>query len=302
MKLVVFGLSLSSSWGNGHATTYRALLRAFAARGHEVRFYEWDAPWYRGPRRDLPQPSFCTLVIYSEWSSIRDQAIRYARNADAVIIGSYVKDGPALIEDLLGAGVQGLCFYDIDTPVTVAQLRRGEHVSVRPDQIPRLRYYFSFTGGPFLHDVLETELGARSARPLYCSVDADAYRPAAPRDAFGASIAYMGTYSEDRQPKLDSLLLSPARRLQDHTFLVVGPQYPNSIPGPSTSCASSTCRRPTTRPSIPDPPGSSTSRGLICASPAGRPPSGSSRPQPAVPRSSLTAGQASIASRSEERV
>ena len=62
MKLVVFGLSLSSSWGNGHATTYRALLRAFAERGHEVVFYEWDAPWYSGAHRDLPDPAYCRLV------------------------------------------------------------------------------------------------------------------------------------------------------------------------------------------------------------------------------------------------
>src|SRR5690606_4761982 len=64
MKLVVFGLSLSSSWGNGHATTYRALLRAFAAREHEVVFYEWDAPWYGGAHRDLANPEFCRLELY----------------------------------------------------------------------------------------------------------------------------------------------------------------------------------------------------------------------------------------------
>ena len=56
LRLAFLGLSLSSSWGNGHATTYRALLRGFASRGHEVTFLERDVPWYGGDHRDLPDP------------------------------------------------------------------------------------------------------------------------------------------------------------------------------------------------------------------------------------------------------
>lgn len=74
MKLVVFGLSLTSSWGNGHATTYRGLLRAFADRGHDVTFYEWDAPWYGGKNRDLPAPDFCRLVLYPDWDTVAQRA------------------------------------------------------------------------------------------------------------------------------------------------------------------------------------------------------------------------------------
>ena len=63
MRLVVFGLTLSSSWGNGHATTYRALLKAFAARGHDVTFFERDESWY-ADNRDLGEPDFCRLILY----------------------------------------------------------------------------------------------------------------------------------------------------------------------------------------------------------------------------------------------
>ena len=70
MKLVVLGLSLASSWGNGHATTWRALLRAFAARGHDVTFLERSVPWYAGPRRDLPDPGFCRLAFYHELAEL----------------------------------------------------------------------------------------------------------------------------------------------------------------------------------------------------------------------------------------
>ncbi len=133
MKLVVFGLSISSSWGNGHATTYRALLRAFAARGHEVVFYEWDAPWYRGEHRDLPDPNFCRLVLYGEWEEIASQALADARGADATLVGSYVHQGAQVIDDLAEGGIDPLFFYDIDTPVTVSLLRSANADYLRAD-------------------------------------------------------------------------------------------------------------------------------------------------------------------------
>ncbi len=226
MKLVVVGLSLSSSWGNGHATTYRALLRAFAARGHDVTFHEWDAPWYRGEHRDLPDPDFCRLDLYPSWDAVRGRVIAEAREADAALVGSYVHEGPRVIDDLAGAGVEPLFFYDIDTPVTVGQLRGGEPVSLRPDQVPLFTRYFSFTGGPFLSEVLEGELRAADAKPLFCSVDTERYRPVAPDPKLAADLAYMGTYSQDRAPGMERLLLEPARRRGGGRFLVAGPQYP----------------------------------------------------------------------------
>jgi spore maturation protein CgeB len=228
MKLVVFGLTISSSWGNGHATTYRALLRAFAARGHEVVFYEWDAPWYSG-NRDLAAPGYVTLKLYDEWANVAAAAIAEAKDADATLVGSYVKDGPRVIDDLAEAGVDPLFFYDIDTPVTVAALRGGGAEYLRPDQVPLFTRYLSFTGGPFLHEVLEGELGAREARPLYCSVDVDRYHPVQGDPLLVSDLAYMGTYAPDRQPVLERFLVQPARRMPERRFYVAGPQYPDDI-------------------------------------------------------------------------
>ena len=228
MKLVVFGLSISSSWGNGHATTFRALLRAFAARGHEVVFYEWDAPWYAG-NRDLAKPAHVTLQLYAEWERIAARAVAEAKDADATLVGSYVKDGPRVIDALAEAGVDPLFFYDIDTPVTVAALRRGGAEYLRRDQVPLFTRYLSFTGGPFLHEVLEGELGAREARPLYCSVDTDRYHPTEIDPLLVSDLAYMGTYAPDRQPVVDRFLNQVARRLPERSFLVAGPQYPEDF-------------------------------------------------------------------------
>ena len=232
MKLVVFGLSISSSWGNGHATTYRALLRAFAARGHEVVFYEWDAPWYR-ENRDQPRPEFCRLVLYPDWETVAAEAIAEAREADAVLVGSYVKDGPRVVDDLAGAGIDPLFFYDIDTPVTVSALRGGGAEYLRPDQVGCFTRYFSFTGGPFLHEVLEAELGAREATPLYCSVDPVRYHPVAADPELACELGYMGTYAPDRQPVVEGFLLDVARRLPERGFVVAGPQYPEDVAWPA---------------------------------------------------------------------
>jgi spore maturation protein CgeB len=232
MKLVVFGLTLSSSWGNGHATTYRALLRAFSARGHEVTFYEWDAPWYGGPHRDLAAPDFCGLVLYPDWHSIASDTLAECREADAVLVGSYVRGGAELIDSLVEAGIAPLFFYDIDTPVTVASLRRGSADYLRADQVPLFTRYLSFTGGPFLVSVVEAEFGALEARPLYCSVDETRYRRTPPDPEFDVDLAYMGTYAPDRQPVLDRFIAGVAAQLRDRTFLVAGPQYPPDLGWP----------------------------------------------------------------------
>ncbi|MDF1586126.1 CgeB family protein [Marinimicrococcus flavescens] len=229
MRLVVLGLSITSSWGNGHATTFRALLRGMAARGHEVSFLERDVPWYAA-NRDLPEPPFCRTFLYGEPGELKERFAGLVADADTVMVGSYVPDGIEVAAWACATARGVTAFYDIDTPVTLAALERGECAYLAPGLIPGFDLYLSFTGGPVL-ERLEKVWGARAARPLYCSVDTDAYRPTGqkPRLALG----YLGTYSPDRQPGLDSLLLEPARRCPKLRFAVAGPQYPAEIAWPA---------------------------------------------------------------------
>ena len=228
MKLVVLGLSLSSSWGNGHATTFRALLSEFAARGHEVLFLERDVPWYAA-HRDLPEPDFCDLAYYSDLAGLERWRDEVAA-ADAVMVGSYVPEGIA-VGEWVQRHARGLtAFYDIDTPVTLAALGRGECEYLSPAVIPGYAIYFSFTGGPTLTR-LEREFGAPRARALYCSVDTGRYRPLDVPKRW--DLSYLGTYSADRQPPLEKLLLEPARARPDLLFVVAGPQYPADIAWPA---------------------------------------------------------------------
>lgn len=228
MKLVVLGLSLSSSWGNGHATTFRALLSAFAARGHEVLFLERDVPWY-ARHRDLPCPDFCDLRYYASLAELDRWAGEIA-GADAVMVGSFVPDGVAVGRMVQQTARGVACFYDIDTPVTLARLARGDCDYLSADLIPGYDIYFSFTGGPTL-DRLESAFGSPRARALYCSVDVTRYRPLAGPKKW--DLTYLGTYSDDRQPTLDRLLIAAARACPDRRFAVAGPQYPASIDWPA---------------------------------------------------------------------
>ncbi len=223
LNIVIAGLSLSSSWGNGHATTYRALIAGLHALGHRITFLERDVPWY-AENQDLPDPEFCELHLYTDLDDLRERFARTIRDADAVVVGSYVPDGIAVLDHVLATARGAVSFYDIDTPVTLGMLEREECDFIHPRQIPLLDIYFSFAGGPNLTR-LEEEFGARRAAALYCSVRADQYRPTG--EPFAWDLGYIGTYSPDRQPTLDALLLEPARRLPDRRFLVAGPQYPD---------------------------------------------------------------------------
>lgn len=227
-KLVVLGLSLSSSWGNGHATTYRALLRAMAKRGYDILFLERDVPWYAA-ERDLPSPAYCRLAFYPDLDALAAWREEIAL-ADAVIVGSYVPDGIAIGRWIQQVARGRRAFYDIDTPVTLAAMRRGECTYLTPELVAGYDLYLSFTGGPLLRDI-ERRLGAPMARALYCSVDADRYRPA--RVASEFALSYLGTYSRDRQGALEELLLEPARRAPHLRFAVAGSLYPAGIRWPA---------------------------------------------------------------------
>jgi spore maturation protein CgeB len=229
MKIVVLGLSISSSWGNGHASTYRALVRALAGRGHDVLFLERDLPWYRA-NRDLPKPPYCRLGLYQETGDLGRKYAEDISTADLVIVGSYVPDGIEVLDHVQRLALGCTAFYDIDTPITLAALRRGQAEYLDRRQIARFDLYLSFTGGPTLQR-LEQEFGARRARALYCSVDADAYRPS-PETARDRDLGYLGTYSTDRQPTLDALLNEPARLWPEGRFIVAGSQYPASMQFP----------------------------------------------------------------------
>lgn len=228
MTIVIVGLSITSSWGNGHATTYRGLVRELSARGHTVLFLERDAEWYAS-NRDLPKPPYCAVQIYSGFRDLKARFAATVRNADLVIVGSYVHEGVEIGEWVTRTARGVTAFYDIDTPVTIANLIKSKVDYISTALIRKYNLYLSFTGGPILH-YLEGHYGAQLARPLYCSVDTTLYEPDDKKLKW--DLGYMGTYSDDRQPALERLLLEPALRWSEGRFAVAGPQYPRKVRWP----------------------------------------------------------------------
>ena len=224
MKIAIFGLTLSSSWGNGHATPYRAIIRALHRCGHQVTFYEKDVEYY-ALRRDFQQYPYGKLVLYHSWDEIRESAMRDAAASDAVIVGSYCPEGARIGDDVLNLAVPLRVFYDLDTPVTIDRLATGPVEYLRPDQMPEWDLYLSFTGGRIL-DELRQRWRVRRPEPLFGCVDPDVHARVAARDDFRSLLSYMGTYAADRQEKLDRFFLEPARRLPNETFLLAGSLYP----------------------------------------------------------------------------
>ena len=228
MKLVILGLTVSSSWGNGHATLWRGLIRALGRRGHRVLFYERDVPYY-AQNRDIGTLDGGELRLYDDWSAVRGETAHELRDADAAIVTSYCPDGVAASDLVLDQRCLRV-FYDLDTPVTLARLGRGEPVAyIGPRGLAGFDLVLSYTGGSALI-ALQSRLGARRVAPLYGSVDPESHRPAPPQPHYCSDLSFLGTYAEDRQPALAALLIEPARRRPQRRFLIGGAMYPVSFP------------------------------------------------------------------------
>jgi len=228
LNIVILGLSITSSWGNGHATTYRGLVRALVQRGHQVLFLERDVPWYAAAR-DLADPPYGFTALYGSLGELKKKFSTAIRQADVVIVGSYVPDGIEIGQWVIDTRGGIAAFYDIDTPVTLAALERGESLYLSTDLIPRYDLYLSFTGGEMLQ-YLQSHYGSPMARAFYCAVDADIYQPLSLPARW--NLGYMGTYSPDRQEALEKLLIEPARRCREARMVVAGPQYSAAIEWP----------------------------------------------------------------------
>lgn len=226
---VFLGLSITSTWGNGHATTYRGLIKELARRGHAVTFLERDVPWYAS-NREFADLEFCDIGLYQNLEDLECRFAETVRHADAVIVGSYVPEGIAVGRWVQSTAKGVKAFYDIDTPVTLSDLTRRSCEYLSRELIPGYDLYLSFTGGPTLRRI-ERKLGSPCARPLYCSVDPTLYFPE--WTAVRWNMAYLGTYAPDRQPALTSLLLDVAKDHPRLSFAVAGPQYPSEVEWPA---------------------------------------------------------------------
>lgn len=229
MKVVIFGLTISSTWGNGHATLWRGLCRALHGAGHDIVFIERDVPYY-AQHRDLSGADWCRLVLYQQWADVVYPARRELADADVGLVTSYCPDGPEACRLVLNTPAVRKVYYDLDSPVTLDALARGKRVPYLPeDGLGDFDLVLSYAGGAAL-DGLMQYAGARRVAPLYGSVDPDVHRPVAPTDHRRSALSYLGTYAADRQAVLERLFIEPARLRREKRFALAGSQYPSDFP------------------------------------------------------------------------
>ena len=229
MKIVIFGLAISSSWGNGHATLWRGLVQALTRRGHHVVFFERDVPYYAA-HRDLPDLPGGDLLLFEHWEAVHGRAVRELADADVAIVTSYCPDARGAEAAVLDAPRAIRVFYDLDTPVTLAALGEEHRPAyVGPRGFADYDLVLSYTGGRALDD-LRSRLQARRVVPLYGHVDPAVHRPVPPVDRFASTLSYLGTYAADRQAALEALFIEPARQRPESRFLIGGAQYPQDFP------------------------------------------------------------------------
>jgi spore maturation protein CgeB len=146
------------------------------------------------------------------------------------MVTSYCPDGIAATDLVLSSAARVKAFYDLDTPVTIERLRNGEQLSyVGARGFRDFDIVLSYTGGASLR-ALQNELGAVRTVPIYGSVDPETHFPVPAVEGYRADLSYLGTYAQDRQAKLEELLIEPARRSPQQRFVIGGALYPQDFP------------------------------------------------------------------------
>jgi spore maturation protein CgeB len=223
MKTIAFyGSSLLSAYWNGAATYYRGMLRALAARGYDITFYEPDV-YDRQANRDIDPPDWARVVVYDGTRPAMAQAAAEARRADIVIKASGVGfEDDALLDAVMAAARPGALrlFWDVDAPATLAEIAPlPEHPLRRA--LPGLDGVLTYGGGaPVM--ARYTALGARMCRPIYNALDPSTHHPVAPRAEFLGDLAFLGNRLPDRDARVDAFFTAPARALPDYQFLIGG--------------------------------------------------------------------------------
>jgi spore maturation protein CgeB len=230
MRFVIFGLTVSSSWGNGHATLWRGLLKAMSRRGHTAVFYERDVPYYSTIRDRWMPPERIRVQLYDSVDQIRADAERELSSADVALVTSYCFHGREASRLIFDSQARLSIFYDLDTPVTLDFLQTGRPVPYLPEEgLSGFDLVLSYTGGRALSE-LQTQLGATAVAPLYGWVDPEAHAPSAIDQQLRSALSYLGTYAPDRQASLEELFINTAHLLPDQRFLIGGAQYPEGFP------------------------------------------------------------------------
>ncbi|HLI85192.1 MAG TPA: hypothetical protein VKV17_14835, partial [Bryobacteraceae bacterium] len=221
LNISFFGSSLVSAWWNGAATYYRGIVRALAARGHHITFYEPDA-YDRQLHRDIADPDWARVVVYPAASASGVlHTLEDAAGADILVKASGVGVFDRLLEEAVleyRSSRTAIVFWDVDAPATLDRVRSGGDYFA--SLIPRYDLILTYGGGDPVVEAY-AELGARQCAPVYNALDPETHHPAPPDPRFAGDLAFLGNRMPDREARVDEFFFQVAR-LSSGRFLLGG--------------------------------------------------------------------------------
>ncbi len=228
LDIAFFGSSLVSAYWNGAATYYRGIVKALAARGHRITFFEPDA-FERQAHRDIEDPPWARVVVFPAGSPAEAlEPLERARHADIVIKAS----GLGVFDELLEKEVLTLrrpgnriVFWDVDAPATL------ERVGTTPDDpfaklAPRYDLILTYGGGPHVVEGYAA-LGAGNCVPIYNAVDPEEHYAVPPDLRFDGLLSFVGNRLPDREERVREFFFRAAELLPDERFVLAGNGWVN---------------------------------------------------------------------------
>lgn len=235
MDIAFYGSSLLSSYWNGAATYYRGLVRALAARGHRITFFEPDV-WDRQAHRDIDPPDWAEVVVYPGTAEGLKAVTRRAGAFDVVVKTSGVgfADDDLLLQVMAAARPEAVrLFWDVDAPATLAEIRDAPDHAIRLT-LPRLDAVMTYGGGDAVVAAY-AGLGARACHPIYNALDPATHHPVPPDPRFAVDLAFLGNRLPDREDRVTRFFIAPAARLPDRRFILGGAGWGDRALPPNVS-------------------------------------------------------------------
>ncbi|MGK9050719.1 CgeB family protein [Neorhizobium petrolearium] len=235
MKIAFYGSSLVSAYWNGAATYYRGLLRALAAKGYDITFYEPDV-YDRQKNRDIDPPDWCKVVVYDGTIEALKAVTADAGQADIVVKASGVGfEDDLLFEEVLRAAKPGALktFWDVDAPATLAELRAAPDHPLRK-ALADIDMVLTYGGGDPVVNAYRS-IGAADCIPIYNALDPETHHPVAKDLRFAADLGFLGNRLPDREERVEHFFLEPALRLREQTFLLGGSGWQDKSMSPNVN-------------------------------------------------------------------
>ncbi|MGE5419940.1 MAG: glycosyltransferase [Chloroflexota bacterium] len=220
--IAFYGSSLVSAYWNGAATYYRGIIKYLHRLGYDVTFYEPDA-FSRQEHRDIPDPDWAKVVVYSNNRSALDEVLEAGSKADILVKAS----GVGVFDDILERAVlemrkpyQKVIYWDVDAPATLDAVIENDDAPFRK-LISQYDYILTYGGGDPVVNAYKS-LGARECISVYNAVDPETHFPVPAEERFSCDLSFLGNKLPDREERVKDFFFRVASRLPYKKFLLGG--------------------------------------------------------------------------------